>query len=220
MTRWKDGKAYARDETSPAIFSWSEFPFDDRTFDKFGAALNAFATLPQEDIDEYNDVKRALLQRHLWKVFDTTFNWDWGPDWWWSGRKSFPKTHLDRRAAVQPTIASLIRRLALTKEQILALPNPIAATAKSGGFAKAHDPTDRFKPFLPTDLYAKDSSWICLGEDKEPIPAGEHTSKLSSRSVFPQFIRLPGGRAETLEYIDRIKKTPPSVSRGNTVRSS
>ena len=208
MTRWKDGKAYARDETSPAIFSWSEFPFDDRTFDKFGAALNAFATLPQEDIDEYNDVKRALLQRHLWKVFDTTFNWDWGPDWWWSGRKSFPKTHLDRRAAVQPTIASLIRRLALTKEQILAIPNPIAATAKSGGFAKAHDPTDRFKPFLPTDLYAKDSSLICLGEDKEPIPAGEHTSKLSSRSVFPQFIRLPGGRAETLEYIDRIKKRP------------
>ena len=141
MTRHgKDGKSYAQNETSPAIFAWSEFPFDDKTFGKFNAALDAFAALPQENIDEYSDVKRALLQRHLWKVFDTTFNWDWSADWWWSGRKSFPKSHLDRRAASQPKIASLIRRLALTKAQILALPNPMAATVKSGGFAQAHDP--------------------------------------------------------------------------------
>lgn len=209
MTRnGPDGKAYAQNETSPSIFSWSEFPFDDKTFDKFNAALSAFAALPQEDIDEYNDVKRALLQRHLWKVFDTTFNWDWKPDWWWSGRKAFPKTHLDRRIAVQPPIVALLRKLALTKEQILGLPNPLAATMNSGGFATAHDTADQFKPFLPTDLYAEESSWICLGEDKEPIPASQHTNKSSSRSMFLQFIRLPGGRAETLEYLERIKKRP------------
>lgn len=209
MTRYgKDGKAYGRDETSPSIFSWSEFPFDDKTFDKFDAALNAFAALPQNEIDEYSDVKRALLQRHLWKVFDTTFNWDWGPDWWWSGRKSFPKTHLDRRAAVQRPIVSLLRKLALTEAEILALPNPMAATLKGGGFAQAHDPADRFKPFLPADLYAKESSWICLGEDKTPIPASQHTSKSYSRSMFLQFVRLPGGRAETLKYLERIDKRP------------
>lgn len=209
MTRYgPDGKVYAQNETSPAIFSWSEFPFDDKMFDKFDAALNTFAALPQKDIDEYTDVKRALLQRHLWKVFDTTFDWDWKPDWWWSGTRSFPKTHLDRRAAVQPAIVTLLRKLALTKEQILAIPNPLAATMKSGGFAKAHDPADHFKPFLPTDLYTEDSSWICLGEDKHPIPASQHTSKSYSRSMFLQFIRLPGGRTATLEYLERIKKRP------------
>lgn len=208
MTRYKDGKAYAQDETSPSIFAWSEFPFDDRTFEKFVAALDGFAALPQGQIEEYSAVKRALMQRHLWTVFDSTFDWDWKPNWWWSGRKSFPKTHMDRRKAVQPKLASLMRRLALTREQILGLPNPLAATVKAELFSKAHDPADRFKPFLPPDIYAHESSWICLGEDKEPIPAGEHTSRLYSRSMFLQFIRLPQGRDETLEHLDRIRKRP------------
>jgi hypothetical protein len=208
MTRYgPDGKSYAENDTTPAIFAWSEFPFDDRTFEEFIPALDAFAALPQEKIEAYSDVHRALLQRHLWKVFDTTFNWDWWKgDWYWGGRKSFPKTHMDRRTAVQPLIVSLMRRLALTKEQILALPNPMAATVKSGDFALAHDPEDRFKPFLPADLYTEKSSWICLGEDRHKIPASTHTGKLYSRSMFLQFMRLPGGRAETLEYLERIKK--------------
>ncbi len=208
MTRHgPDGKSYAQNDTTPAIFAWSEFPFDDKTFKKFNTALDAFAALPQEKIEEYSDVRRALLQRHLWKVFDTTFNWDWAPDWYWAGRKSFPKSHMDRRAAVQPKIASIIQRLALTKAQILALPNTIAATVKSGGFAERHDPRDRFKPFLPADLYSKESSWICVGEDQHPIPASTHTSKLYARSIFLQFMRLPGGRTETLSYMETLKKT-------------
>jgi hypothetical protein len=209
MTRYgPDGKSYAQNETSPAIFGWSAFPFDDKTFKKFHTALFAFSTLPQERIEQYSDVKRALLQLHLWKVFDTTFNWDWPKDWYWGGRRSFPKTHMDRRAALQPAIASLIRRLALTKEQILALPDTMAATVKSGVFPRAHDPTDRFKPFLPADLVSRESSWICLGEDRTAIPAGTHTSKHYSRSMFLQFMRLPGGRAETLSHMERLKEQP------------
>ena len=45
-----------------------------------------------------------------------------------------------------------------------------------------------------------------MGEDGDEIPASEHTSKLYSRSMFLQFMRLPGGRAETLEYMERAKK--------------
>jgi hypothetical protein len=87
MTRWKDGKAYGQDETSPAVFSWSEFPFDDQTFDKFNAALDGFAALPQEKIEQYSDVQRALMQRNLWELFETTFNWNWSADWWWDGQR-------------------------------------------------------------------------------------------------------------------------------------
>ena len=211
MTRiGRDGKSYARDETSPAIFAWSEFPFDDRTFKKFDAAMDAFGELPQEKVEAFSNIQRALLQRHLWEVFDTTFNWDWWKgDWYWGGRKYFPKTHMDRRKASQPKIASLIRRLALTKEQIRSLPDTLAATRKSGGFATAHNPEDRFQPFLPADLYSpKESSFICLGEDQHPVPASTHTGKLRGRSMFLQFMRLPGGRTETLEYLDRSKTKP------------
>lgn len=209
MTRWKDGKSYAQNETSPAIFEWSEFPFDDKTFKEFDEALSEFAALPQEKVEKYSDVKRALLQRHLWTVFDSTFNWDWwqeNPDWGWGGRRYFPKTHLDRRKASQPKLVSLIQKLALSKEQILALPNPLAATVKSEKFASAHDPKDRFKPFLPADLYGEGSSFICLGEDRHEIPAAQHTGKLHARSMFLQFMRLPGGRSETLEYMARVSR--------------
>lgn len=209
MTRWKDGKPHAQNETSPAVFSWSEFPFDDQTFDGFNTALDAFAALPQEKIEQYSDVQRALMQRNLWEVFETTFNWDWAENWWWDGQRSFPKTHLERRATAQPKIASLVKRLALTKEQILALPNTMEATVRSGQFAESHDPAAPFKPFLPRDLYSrKESSWVCLGEDGETIPADLHTGNRSSRSMFLQFMRLPGGRAETLRYMERISKRP------------
>ncbi len=144
-----------------------------------------------------------MLQRHLWKVFDATFQHRWKG--YWNGRKWTPKSHLDRRAAVQPKIASLLQRLALTKAQILALPNTMAATVKSGGFGQHHDPKDLFKPFLPADLYSKESSWICLGEDKHPIPAATHTGKLNGRSMFLQFMRLPEGHTETLRYIEKLK---------------
>ena len=73
MTRWKNGEAHAQDETSPAVFSWSEFPFDDQTFDKFNAALDAFAALPQERIEEYNDVQRALMQRNRLSIRHSQF---------------------------------------------------------------------------------------------------------------------------------------------------
>jgi len=205
MTRHgKDGKTYALDETGPPIFVLSNFPFGDRTYKKFHAALDAFAALPQSKIEAYSEIKRALLQRHLWKVFDATFPHNWQVQ---LGRtQSLP----ERRAAVRPKIASLIRRLALTQQQILAIPNTIVATAESGDFNQSYDPTDQFKPFLPADLYANESSWVSFvdergplpGEDRSPLPAFRHSRKLKMRSAFLQFIRVPGGRRETLKFLE------------------
>jgi hypothetical protein len=201
MTRYgKDGKSYAENESSPAIFSESEFPFGDKTYKKFSAALDAFGALPQTKIEAYSDVKRALLQRHLWKLFDVTPPHRW-IDPQTGAHRVLNRNHSDRRAAVQPKIASLIQRLALTRERILMLPNTLAATVKSGGFALRHDPTDQFEPFLPADLYSKESSWVCIGTD-ETIPVDLHVERVKWRSAFYSFIRLPKGRPETLEYIE------------------
>lgn len=205
MTRYgPDGKSYAENEASPAISAWSDFPFGDKTYGKFNAALDTFAALSQTEIEAYSDIQRALLQRHLWEVFDTTFPFDW-TDGGWLGRQPFPRSYLDRRAAVQPRIASLILSLALTKAQILSLPNTISATVNSGDFAQHHDPRDRYKPFLPADIYSQESSWICVGEDERPIPAGSHTRELEMRSIFLPLMRLPGGRIETLRFLKQSK---------------
>jgi hypothetical protein len=82
----------------------------------------------------------------------------------------------------------------------------MAATVKSGGFALRHDPRDRFKPFLPADLYSKESSWICFGEVDSPIPAHIHSRKLKWRSAFLQFMRVSGGRIETLKYMEKLNE--------------
>lgn len=209
MTRYgPDGKSYAENETSPALFDFSDFPFGDKTYKKLNPALDAFAELPLTKIEAYSDVKRALLQRHLWKIFDATFP-DHRKRWAAHNPNSLiarRSMHSDRRAAVRPKIASLIRKLALTRAQIRALPNTMAATIKSGGYAQRHDPKDRFKPFLAADLYSKKSSWVCLGEVGTPIPADLHSEKLKWRSTFLQFMRLPGGRTETLKYVKRLQK--------------
>ena len=73
MTRYQsDGTSYGQDETSPVILGGSRFPFDDQTFEKLNVALDAFAALPQAKIEKYSDIKRALLQSHVWKVYDAT----------------------------------------------------------------------------------------------------------------------------------------------------
>jgi hypothetical protein len=186
-----DGNAYGTNEVGPLIYGRSRFPFDDETFPKLTAALERFNAISQTRIESYGRVKRALLQRHLWVVFDATIPHDYKPP-----------THLDRRRATQKMLATLIGRVALTKDEILALPDTRAATIKSGGFPQEHDPTDRFNPFLPADLYAKDSSWVCLG--KVDHYDTDHATIDRWRSAFFQFVRLPGGREATLEYIKKL----------------
>jgi len=209
MTRYgADGKSYAENETSPALFELSDFPFGDKTYKKFNAALDAFAALPLAQVKAYSDVKRALLQRHLWKIFDATL----------PGRQqqlaaTFPdrrfpavRSHADRRAATRPRIAALIQRLALTRAHILALPHTLTETVESGGFAPAHDPDEMFKPFLPAGLYTKEGSWVCLGEAGVPVPADEHATEFQWRSAFVSFMSVPGGRLKTLQAIGKIKR--------------
>ena len=212
MTRYgKNGKSYGENETSPALFDRSDFPFGDKTYKKFSSALDAFAALTSEQIEAYSDVKRALLQRHLWKVFDATL----------PGRQQqlaelFPdrnhflavRSYADRREATRPKIASLIRKLALTRAQILALPDTFAATVGSSGFPERHDPDDLFQPFLPVDLYSRESSWICLGDGQyeDRVPANIHSTKFKWRSAFLPFMRVPGGRIETLKWVEKYNR--------------
>lgn len=186
-----DGKAYSTNEVGPLIYGRSKFPFDNETFPRLTAAMERFNALSQVQIGSYGTVKRALLQRHLWVVFDATIPNDYKPP-----------THLERRRATQKMLATLIGRVALTKDDILALPDTRAATLKSGGFPQEHDPSDHFKPFLPADLYAKDSSWVCLG--KAGNPDTDHARIDRRRSAFFQFVRLPAGREETLKYIKKL----------------
>ena len=95
-----EGIAFGRNAVGPSIYGRSRFPFDDETFPKLTAALDRFSALSQAKIKAYGNVKRALLQRHLWKVFDAT-----GP----SRRFRSDRSHAANRTESQKKIASLIQ---------------------------------------------------------------------------------------------------------------
>ena len=225
MTRYgPDGKPYAQNESTPVILPETDFPFGDKTYTKFNDALKVFMALPQEEIEAYSDIQRAILQRHLWKVYDASH-----PEYWTNSageQGTTIRSYSERRASVGPKIATLVGRLALSRDQILALPNTLIATIQSGGAAKQYDPNDRFKPFLPADLGSKESAWVCLGDESKrgfglgrhsggffipdapalPIPADVHSTKFKWRSAFVSFMRAPGGRADTLECIEKFNR--------------
>ena len=98
----RNGVAYGENEIAPMIFGHSRFPFDDATYPRLTASLDA---LTPEKIRTYSDVQRAMLQRQLWAVFDATT------------RQRALNRRLDdaRRFAVQEQLAGVIRQLALKR---------------------------------------------------------------------------------------------------------
>jgi hypothetical protein len=143
----------------------------------------------------HDPVKRAILQRDLWAVFD-----------WSAGRA--PGSDEEKRE-LQGPLAQVLRRLALTPEQIGSLPDNYAQAIASGEFAKEYDPEHKDRVFLPPDLFEPRGSWVELEGRGEPLPVAEqHDSFFSGRSSFLVFLRLPGGRKATLDYLTKLWNSP------------
>ena len=147
----------------------------------------------------HDPVKRAILQRDLWAVFD------------WSGDRA-PGSDEEKRE-LQGRLGKVLQRLALTPEQIGSLPDNYAQAIASGELAKEYDPEHRDRAFLPPDLFDPQGSWVELEGRGKPLPVAEqHDSFFSGRSNFLVFLRLPGGRKATFDYLKTLWNSPmPSV---------
>lgn len=195
----KDGTFYGADSAFPLAYRDSRYLFADQKTGAFLKALDSFTALSNEEIADYGPVKRALLQRHLWTVFDwTTIRQS---PWW----KVEPEGIDSNRVAIQKRIASLIRRLALSKNEILALPDTLAATVASGRFPEEHNPEDHLAPFLPPGLGESRGAWIYIQRVGATITAKSHTDEAYGRSAFHVYMQLPEGRDQTLQYLKRLE---------------
>ncbi|MGC2194069.1 MAG: hypothetical protein WA628_05295 [Terriglobales bacterium] len=98
-----------------------------------------------------------------------------------------------------------MRRVALTSDQVRALADTYADAVASGQFPTEWDPANPQRAFLPPDLLRSDGPWICLtGYSAEPVAIGH----FSGRSRFLVFLRLPGGRQATIEYLGKLLESP------------
>src|SRR5262249_41583080 len=118
--------------------------------------------------------KRAVFQRDLWALFD------------WSARST---DHESSRRELQRRLAEVLRHLALTQEQIGALPDTYAQAIKRKAFVESYDPGNPARPFLPEELFKADGPWVFISAGPTAIA---HVQAFSGRSRFLVFIRLPG----------------------------
>jgi hypothetical protein len=146
------------------------------------APLRPLEQVTGTDVAALPQAKRAMLQRDLWMAFD--------------GRFYDPPDPL-----VRERLAPLLRRLALTSDEIRALPDTYALATQT--YPSQFDPQNPAQPFLPKDLLDPSGPWLLLGSD---IPvARRHEESFNHRSTFLVFVRHPEGRQATVAYVEGLR---------------
>lgn len=202
MTRHaENGDSYGKDYHAPLIWFQSSFLLEEPTHSNLVNALDRFNTLSAEQLEDYGDLKRALLQRHLWAVFD-----------WATARRNpasadpEPEELRSARMTIQHNVVRAMKLLALSRARIRALPDPVKAVVESGTYSQNYDPADIYQPFLPIDLFDETGPWVSLRRHRDGLTAPLHSEFEAWRSTFLVFIRLPEGRHATLEYLDQLNR--------------
>lgn len=194
----RNGHQYGGEELDPFLWPETEYLLSGPSHRDALKLLDEFLSGRAERLVT-DPLHRAVFQRDLWAVFD------------WLADTSYKQQQT--RWPLQTRVAEIIRRLALTEDQIWTLPDTYSDAVRSGAFPFAYNPDQPEVAFLPPDFFQPNGPWVCLGvEDGSPV-AQMHVSFFSGRSVFLVFLQLPGGRVPTLAYLHELRHFPnPLVS--------
>lgn len=200
----KKGKIYGQDMVDPLLWpNTTEFLLSGPSHEKALTILDEFLDGKGEKLVD-DPLKQAVLQHDLWAVFDWTANLD-QPRYGSRVGVAVRTEKLDgARLALRKRLAAAIRALAPKPEEIAKLPDNYAAAAASGAYAKDFDPKRPEQLFLPPDLLDPKGSWVCVRGAASGPSAPVHVEYYRGRSPFLVFIRLPGGRAATLDYLKAL----------------
>jgi hypothetical protein len=187
------GETYGVDELDPLLWTDTQFLLSEPSHGSALLILDEF--LEAKGQNQIHDaVKKAVLEHDLWAVFD------------WSALTN--TDHPEQRRELQIRLAEVMRRIALSKNEIASLPDNYKAAVESREFAQQYDQGHRDRAFLPPDLFQAEGDWVCIiGSLGAPV-AKLHTMTFSGRSRFIEFIRLPQGRKATLDYLHALRDYP------------
>ena len=197
-----DGRAYGQDRLEPLLWANSKYLLEDRSHERVMALLEEFLKNKGEKLID-DPLKRAVLQRDLWLVF----NWLEGLHRGFAEPIPTVEVAPAAQERMRGPLAAVIGRLALSPQEIRDLPNNYAAAIASGQFAKSFDLEKHDQPYLPPDLFAANGPWVSVGRtDGRTAPQHLREENPFTNSVFFVFLRLPAGRAAVAEY---LKDRPP-----------
>lgn len=188
----RDGREYGYDELDPLLWSGTKYLLINPANQQAVAILDEFlSTHAERKIRD--PLKRAILQRDLWAIFDWTAE---------------VPTDTQEKLNLQIKLVQVMKRLALSPDEIAALPTTYKEAVHSKAFATVYDPNKREQTFLPPDLFDPKGSWVSLSS-REGLPvASAHVDGFSGKSVFLVFMRLPEGRDATLKYLQKLSEIP------------
>ncbi len=201
-----DGSKHAH-TTDPLLYTGgNKFLLDGEPHRRAVAALDEFL---KADPSAEAPVKRLMLQHDLWAAFDYA---TWYPDNWVHSAKDEPAA-----IALRARLAKAIGRLALSDRELAALPDNYAEAVTAKTYPAAHDPARPSQPFLPADLFDPAGPWVRFHEDNTKPMTQEHFNEVGGRSAHIVFLKLPGGRAATEEYLkalrrDHVTQFPPGTA--------
>ena len=180
-----DGRNYGEDRLEPLLWHESRYLLEGKPADSAVAVLEEFLRDKSESLID-DPLKRAILQRDLWLVSN-----------WLAGKRD-----VDARRRLDPLLNKVIRQLALTPEQIARLTDNYTATVASKTHADQFDAEKPERTYLPADMFQTDGPWVCVGRTDGPT-APFHLREVAN-STFLIFLKLPGGRDKTLEFLKAL----------------
>jgi len=150
-------------------------------------------------------LKRVILLRDLWAAHDFLVSQNI--------RRAGTPAVRQRRAGLCRRLAEVIRSLALSPEQIAALPDNYAAAVASGRYGPYPGP-GATRRYLPPGLLIDPDRWVeieffqpNLHTDVSHRFITLHTRAYRGRSYFRIFYRFPGGRGQLAEYLKLLGRT-------------
>ena len=201
-----DGSAHIH-STDPLLYGGGTFLLEGERHRRAVALLDQLLAEP-ENQSVIDALRRLVFQHDLWAAFDYLA---WYPDDW-----VFHSWHEPAAIALRTRLSNVISRLALSEREFDALPDNYEQAVKSKQFAATHDPEHSERPFLPTELFQPDGSWVRFHETTANPMATRHFEGAGGRAVHIIFLRLPGGRRATQRYLrdlrgDSVKQFPPGT---------
>jgi len=177
----QDGKRYGLDELDILYWGSTTNLLGGTSHHQALAILDEFIhTHGERQI--HDPLKRALLQRDLWELFD------------WSTRyTSSPNEKLASRE-LQSRLAIAIRRLALRTNEIAALPDNYARSTKTSA------------PDLPAGLNQTNGDWLGVSDQNDLLTVPSHVASFRGHSTFQVLVRFPEGRQAAIAYLDQLRR--------------
>jgi hypothetical protein len=206
MRTGPDGRSYGEDRLEPLLWMDSDHLLGGASARRAVAVLNEFVRSKGETLID-DPLKRAMLQRDLWLVFN------------WLARKPDDEA----RKQLGTLLAQVIRRLALTGEQIARLPDNYAAAVASKRYAKRFDPENPERSYLSPELFNPKGLWVSVGRTDgptAPFHLDERGTNRFTNSAFLIFLKLPAGRDATLDFLKRLAAFDRPLLISNTEEKS